>query len=129
MRRLPLSVRQKLHAASQVVRRPASLGDAFIVRRDRRRFAKGHSFLRGPGRRDRPRALVASLSAWPYQLKLEGMLLKALELEGLRPTVLTGRSVRGIASGYYETFGFEVVELEDFADRVSSRRPGRTRPR
>jgi hypothetical protein len=112
--RLPPSIRAPLRRLVGIVTRPATLGEALAVRRDSRRFAQEHTFLRGPGRADRPRALAASLSAWPYQLKLEGMLLKALELEGLRPSVLTSSAARRVSSRYHETFGFEAVDLERF---------------
>jgi hypothetical protein len=61
------------------------------------------------------RALVVSLTDFAYQLKVEGMLLKALELRGLRPTVLTNRSAEAQARRYFAAFGVEdVLVLEDW---------------
>lgn len=61
-------------------------------------------------RRARPRpeergvALFISMSDLVYQLKLEGVLAKALQLDGYRPVVLTLRNARW-AEPYYRAFG------------------------
>lgn len=80
------------------------------------------AFRRGAApvlRRARPRrtgagvALIVSLSDWVFQLKLEGLLAKALELEGFRPVFLTWRSARW-APRYFGAYGFdELVFAED----------------
>lgn len=63
-------------------------------------------------RRARPRrsgagtALVISLSDQVYQVKLEGVILKALELEGYRPVILTLRNARW-AEPYFRSFGYD----------------------
>jgi hypothetical protein len=60
---------------------------------------------------DGPRALVISLSAFPYQLKLESVLLKALELDGYRPQVLTDRTSVARARRYFHAFGIDDIQL------------------
>jgi hypothetical protein len=67
--------------------------------------------MRVPPPKDGPRALVVSLSGFPYQLKLESMLLKALELDGYRPVVLTDRTSVRRARRYFGAFGIEHLEL------------------
>ncbi len=84
---------------------------------DARRFRRSHPFLRAPGPRSGQTALAVSLSGWPYQLKLEGMLLKALELTGFRPLILTGRELRRAAGRYHDAFGAEAIEIERFAQQ------------
>lgn len=119
VRSLPPSVRFALVAGRNLVRHPAAtIRGTLEVRADQRRFARANAFLREGPRAEGPRALVVSLSGWPYQLKIEGLLLKALELEGLRPVVLTSRAVRGRAAPYQRAFGFtDVVEIDDYLPR------------
>lgn len=85
---------------------------------DIRRFHRRHSFLHSPaGAPRRGYALAVSLSDWPYQLKLEGMLLKALELEGYEPVVLTSRAAAGTVRRYAAAFGCRrVLVLDDYLD-------------
>ena len=47
------------------------------------------------------------------------MLLKALELEGLRPVVLTSAALPRGSARYHQTFGFERAELEHFVPEAS----------
>ena len=112
-RRLEVVARQFVWCA----RNPRVARDRLIVRRDAARFARRYPFLRrrlglssGAGR-----ALVVSLTDFPYQLKVEGMLLKALELNGLRPTVLTSGGAEPRARRYFSAFGVEdIIVLEDW---------------
>ncbi len=91
------------------------------IRADARRFRNDHPFLRRAGTREGPPALVVSLTDWPYQLKIEGMLLKALEGQGLRPYVLTSAAIRRRARRYLDTFGFEeLIDLERFSADAQS---------
>ena len=119
IRRLP-RLESAVARAYRVVRRPSLVLDQARIRRDSRRFALAHSFLRSGCSSTGQRALVVSLSAWPYQLKLEGMLLKALELEGLAPTVVTDREARRVASRYHGAFGFETVSIDAFSEPSSA---------
>lgn len=67
--------------------------------------------MRGPTSLDGPRALVVSLSVFPYQLKLESMLLRALQARGYRPVVLTDRTSLRLARRYFHGFGIDDIEL------------------
>lgn len=68
-----------------------------------------------------PRALVVSLSDWPFQLKLEGVLAKALELRGVVPVVLTVPWTRW-ARRYFGAFGIErFATLEEFESDEEAR--------
>src|SRR5205823_430038 len=71
----------------------------------RRRF--GHVLRAAPVHGDAARvALIVSLSDFVFQLKVEGMLAKALQLQGFRPVILTWKSARW-AEPYFRTFGIE----------------------
>ena len=77
--------------------------------------------LRGvfpPQRRGGPRALIVSLTTFPYQLKVEGMLASALQLAGYRPTVLVPPPTPLDAPRrYLACFGLdELVRLEERDD-------------
>lgn len=69
-----------------------------------------------PRRADAGTALVVSLSDFLYQIKLEGVLAKALQLEGYRPVILTVRHARW-ARAYFSAYGIEdLVYPEDFLE-------------
>ncbi|MHB8694023.1 MAG: hypothetical protein ACYDHH_22520 [Solirubrobacteraceae bacterium] len=98
-----------------VARRFAGVRRRRAVRLSAADFARAHPFLRVSGARDRGPALVVSFTDWPYQLKLEGMLLKALDLAGYEPVVLTTRAVVHAARGVFGAFGIErLLLLDDF---------------
>jgi hypothetical protein len=97
-----------------LIAHPCRIRARLEVAADARRFDRAHSFLERDTPGSRSVALAVSLTEWPYQLKLEGMLLKALELEGLRPLVLTSAALPRGAASYHRTFGFERAELERF---------------
>jgi hypothetical protein len=98
------------------LRNPRRLRGELALRADQRRFREQYGFLGIRGRRDGPVALVVSLTDWPYQLKIEGMLLKSLELEGYRPVVLTSAAIRSRARRYLDVFGFdELVTVDEYA--------------
>ena len=67
---------------------PERLRRRAILERDIARIRRDHPGLREVGEGDGPVALFVSLTEFVYQLKLEGMLGKALQLHGWRPTVL-----------------------------------------
>lgn len=61
-------------------------------------------------------ALVVSLSEFIYQLKLEGIMAKALELQGLTPVFLVSAESSG-ARRYLDAFGIRrFIELQDYID-------------
>jgi hypothetical protein len=61
-------------------------------------------------------ALVVSMSEFPYQLKLEAMVSKALELEGLTPVFVVPDG-SDFARRYLRCFGIRrFVELRDYVD-------------
>ena len=116
IRRLPLSVRQKLHAASQVVRRPASLGDALLV------AATGAASPRStPSSADRPARPAARARRQPQRLAVSaearGHAPRRRSSSRARPDVLPARSVaasrpattRRSASKAVETRGLRAI--------------------
>lgn len=101
--------------------RATGVRNRVAVARDVRRIRRRHAFLRVPaGSPSRGYALAVSLTDWPYQLKQEGMLLKALELSGYEPVVLTSRAAAGTARRYAAAFGCgRVLVLDDYLDGES----------
>lgn len=100
----------------RAARNPAQTREQIDVLIDYVRFERRHGRIlrsvRSPA--DGPRLLVVSLSDWPFQLKLEGVLAKGLELQGLVPTVLTLPRTRW-ARRYFGSFGVErFATLEQF---------------
>lgn len=106
---------------SVVIRRwlkdPKSILESLRAARDERSFRRLHSIFRGNTTDNGPTAAAVSLSGWPYQLKIEGMLLKALESAGYRPQVVTDRGSAGRARRYMRTFSIGTVPLERFGGR------------
>ena len=121
--------RARVRRALGLIVHPNRIRARLEVAADARRFDQANSFLKGDTRGSGPVALAVSLTAWPYLLKLEGMLLKALELEGLRPLVLTSSALPRGAARYHRTFGFESAELERFAPADSLSGSVERRPR
>ena len=78
-----------------------------------------------------PTVLIVSLTHWVAQIKAEGMLAKALELEGFRPVVLTHRASK-MAHRYFQVFGIDSfiffddelnqLSAEDFAAEAATAR-------
>lgn len=61
-----------------------------------------------------PRALFVSLSDWPFQVKFEGLLGKALAMQGYVPVILTLEGGRW-APRYFGTYGIDqLVRFGDF---------------
>lgn len=94
---------------------------------DPRRAAREAAILRdlvsfrraaGPWREARPRAsgkgvaLLISMSDLVYQLKLEGVLAKSLQMAGYRPVLLTLRNARW-AEPYFRAYGFDEFVYPD----------------
>lgn len=110
--------RRVLARARHELRSPLPrLHRALLVERDLRRFRRCFGPVVGAALGDGrgPHVLVASLTDFPYQLKLEGMLAKALELENCRVTVLS-LPRRPQARRYHGVFGIDrFVELDAYA--------------
>lgn len=107
---------RRVRRALRLLSDPKQVRSRLAIAGDARRFHEATGFFRGRPVPSGPVALGVSLSDWPYQLKLEGMLLEALELEGLRPLVLTGAAERCSAGRYHDAFGLDAVVLDDFAE-------------
>ena len=75
---------------------------------DLRFFKRKYSFLaEGSSVTDPARkVLIVSLTDWVAQVKMEGMLAKALQLQGYTPVILTQRSCRH-ALKYFKVFGYD----------------------
>lgn len=112
------NLRRRARSTVGALLHPGRLRERVRIAADARRFHHAYLFLSEPAPQDGPLALVVSLSGWPYQLKLEGMLARALVLEGFRPLVLTSRGVRRSAGRYHRAFGLDAVELERFASEA-----------
>ena len=90
-----------------------------ILERDIARLRRDHPGLREVGDGDGPVALFVSLTEFVYQLKLEGMLGKALQLHGWRPAVLAPPG-SWVPRKYLAAFGIErFVVLDDFLDEAA----------
>jgi hypothetical protein len=89
-----------------------------LIARDYAAFARKAEPLRAakPHRPERTTTLIVSLSAFVYQLKLEGVLGTALRLDGSRVVALTHAGWRWPVR-YFRAFGIdELVHLEDYLD-------------
>ena len=87
-----------------------------ILERDIARIRRDHPGLREVGDGDGPVALFVSLTEFVYQLKLEGMLGTALQLQGWRPAVLVPAG-SWVPRKYLSAFGIErFVVLDDYLD-------------
>ncbi|MDX6509351.1 MAG: hypothetical protein QOG81_1103 [Gaiellaceae bacterium] len=65
-------------------------------------------------------ALFVSLTEFVFQLKLEGLLGKALQLQGLRPVVLVPDNPTWVPRRYLAQFGIDsFVVLSDYLDSVA----------
>lgn len=100
-------MRTLVRRAGRAARDPRRAAREAAVLVDLLQFRKAH----GPAlRRARPRrtgagtALLIGMTDFVYQLKLEGLLAKALQLDGYRPVILTLRNARW-AEPYYRAFG------------------------
>lgn len=122
--RRPLFSRVLARIGREVRTTPSRLRRKALLERDLRRFRRRFHSTLGPrlAAADGPHVLIASLTDFPYQLKLEGMLAKALELEGCTVTmlVLPGTPV---ARRYHRLFGIDrFVELTDYGGAALEQR-------
>ena len=113
-RRLEFPGRRVAGAIRRTVTDPSRARDQLEIFADHRRFERRYGpMLRSvKARSDAPATLVVSLSDWPFQLKMEGVLAKALELQGRRAVVLT-EPTAGWARRYFRTFGIESLVTPD----------------
>jgi hypothetical protein len=94
------------------------------LERDIARLRREHPGLREVSRGDGPVALFVSLTEFVYQLKLEGMLGKALQLHGWRPVVLV-QDASWVPRKYLSAFGIEnVVTLAPYLDDAARAEAG-----
>jgi hypothetical protein len=90
-----------------------------ILERDIARLRREHRGLREVGDGDGPVALFVSLTEFVYQLKLEGMLGKALQLQGWKPVVLV-QGESWVPRRYLSAFGIEsFVTLAPYLDEAA----------
>ncbi len=102
------------------LRRPDRVVQELSIWADYVKFLKQFSFLREGSRfvSESKTVLIVSLSNWLSQIKMEGMLAKALELYGYRPTIVTLRNARW-AHRYFRAFGFDdQMFFDDLVERV-----------
>jgi hypothetical protein len=89
-----------------------------ILERDLRAFRRRYGAVLShvPTRTDAGKVLLASLTYSPFQLKLEGMLAKAFQLQGVRPVAAVPAD-SDLPRRYLEVFGIErFVSVTDFLD-------------
>jgi hypothetical protein len=87
------------------------------IERDIRSFERRVRGVFPPGPATGPVALVVSLTTFPYQLKVEGMLANALRLAGHRPVVLVPPpSPLDAPRRYLAAFGLEALVRLDEVD-------------
>ena len=93
----------------------ARLRRRVILERDVRRLRREHGALAAHAADPTGRsALIVSLTDFVYQLKLEGILGKALDLHGVRPVALV-QAGSWVPRRYLASFGIEeFVELRDY---------------
>jgi hypothetical protein len=98
------------------------LRNKLTVETDLARLRLRHGRTLAPVASDGSRvALFVSLSTFVYQLKLEGMIAKALELEGLTPVFLVPPG-DVLARRYLHAFGVRrFLEIPDFVDAALER--------
>jgi hypothetical protein len=91
------------------------VGDRVELERDYWRLRIRHGRAIGGGTNDGQRiALLVSLNQFVYQLKLEAMMMKALQLKGLTPVALIPAGARS-PRRYLNVFGItRFVELPDY---------------
>jgi hypothetical protein len=90
-----------------------------ILERDIARLRRDHPGLRAVGDGEGPVALFVSLTEFVYQLKLEGMLGKALQLRGWRPVVLVPQG-SWVPRRYLGAFGIDrFAVLDDYVDAAA----------
>ena len=112
------SALRSLTARAHAVRARATL------ERDFRRFRRAYADVVGP----KPSAsdgvvLFASLSYSTFQVKLEGMIAKALQLKGFHVVAAVPRDAE-LVRRYFELFGVNrFVALEEYADVVDDGEP------
>jgi hypothetical protein len=99
-----------------ILPRLRSLRDRALLERDYRTFRRRYrDVVRPAPPSDRGVALIASLSWSTYQVKLEGMIAKALQQQGMEVVAAVPRDAE-IARRYFRLFGVErFVSLEDYA--------------
>ena len=98
---------------------PERLRRRGILERDVARLRREHPGLREVRDGTGPVALFVSLTEFVYQLKLEGMLGKALQLHGWKPVVLV-QEQSWVPRRYLAAFGIEsFVELGRYADEAA----------
>jgi hypothetical protein len=114
--RRPLLARVVVRGVRTLRTAPARARRTALVERDLRAFRRRWAPILGARAAPAggPHVLIASLTEFPYQLKLEGMLTKALELEGCTVTVLAPTGAAQ-AREYHRVFGLDrFVELRDY---------------
>jgi hypothetical protein len=96
--------------------RGRALRSRAALERDYRAFRRRYGAVIGPTpATNEGTALIVSLTYSTYQLKLEGMLCKALQLQGLEPVVVTPPDAE-LGRRYLELFGVRTfVTLDDFS--------------
>jgi hypothetical protein len=101
-------------AIIRYARRPAAIGHDLAVADDLRELRRTHQFLGETRAADDyfGPVLVMSMVSFPYHLKTESLLAKALEVNGAEPVFLTYSSLRH-ARRIYRTFGFDRLVFFD----------------
>jgi hypothetical protein len=107
----PVSIRTAIAVRGRALRART------ILERDFRAFRRRYEdIVRPASLTDRGTALIASLSYSTYQIKLEGMFVKAFQRKGLEPVVLVPPDSE-LPRRYFELFGVRrFATLDDYLD-------------
>lgn len=110
-------LRRPLGRLWRIVRYPETLNHEWALRQDYRVFKRRYGAILAEGARSADpnrRVLIVSLTNWVWQVKLESLLAKALQLRGYTPVILTYRWYRDVFK-YYQIYGIdEFVFFDDY---------------
>lgn len=110
-----------LRRIGKLLQNPALFHRRMEVAWDYFSFRRKYGFLKQGLNADPSKIfLIVSLTDWITQVKLDGMLAKAIQLRGIEPVVLTWRSAKQ-AQLYFRAFGItRFVFFDDFLDKAET---------
>ncbi len=100
-------LKMSLRKIWRYLRRPQTIFHDMDLSRDFYEFKQKYNFLSDPAASSAPgkKVLIVSLTDWIAQIKMEGMLAKALQIKGFTPVIVTNRSCQR-AIKYFRVFGY-----------------------
>lgn len=103
-----MNLKAPLSTAWRFIRQPGFIRHEIDLAMDYYEFKRKYNFLAQDADRASPdkKVLIVSLTDWIAQVKMEGMLAKALQLRGCTPVILTYKTCRR-AIRYFQVFGYD----------------------